>query len=99
MYCIDCGKKLSDKAKICPSCGCPTRQINKSNLTAFLLCLFIGTLGAHRFYVGKKGSAIAMLLLTFSFFGFIISAIWSFVDFVIISCGCFEDKNGFRLSW
>ena len=31
-------------------------------MITLLLCLFAGTLGAHRFYVGKIGSGVGMLL-------------------------------------
>ena len=33
-------------------------------LPAFLMAFFVGALGVHRFYVGKTGSGIAMLVLT-----------------------------------
>jgi TM2 domain-containing membrane protein YozV len=36
----------------------------KTKLVAFLLCTFLGTVGAHRFYVGRIGSAVGQLLLT-----------------------------------
>jgi len=32
---------------------------DKKILPAFLLCGFLGMFGAHRFYVGKTGTAIA----------------------------------------
>ncbi len=35
----------------------------KSTLVAYLLWFFFGGLGAHRFYLGRTGSAIAMLAL------------------------------------
>ena len=34
----------------------------KSNVTALVLCLVLGFLGAHRFYVGKIGTGVAQLL-------------------------------------
>ena len=37
-------------------------QSKKSKITALLLCLFLGTLGAHKFYVGKIGAGIVYLL-------------------------------------
>jgi TM2 domain-containing membrane protein YozV len=36
----------------------------KTKLVAFLLCTFLGTVGAHRFYVGRIGGAVGQLLLT-----------------------------------
>jgi TM2 domain-containing membrane protein YozV len=36
----------------------------KSVGVAYLLWLFLGTLGAHRFYLGQTGTAIVQLVLT-----------------------------------
>lgn len=40
----------------------------KNKWTAFLLCLFLGYLGAHKFYEGKIGMGI-LYLLTFGLMG------------------------------
>ena len=55
---------------------------------AFLLCLFCGGLGVHRYYVGKIGTGI-LYTLTAGLFG-----IGYLVDFIKILCGKFTDKNG-----
>lgn len=60
----------------------------KSRLAALLLCFFLGALGIHRFYVGKIGTGILMLV-TLGGLG-----IWTLVDFVIIIVGGFKDKEG-----
>jgi TM2 domain-containing membrane protein YozV len=36
----------------------------KSMAVAYVLAIFLGTFGAHRFYVGKTGTAITQLVLT-----------------------------------
>ncbi|MEW9921438.1 TM2 domain-containing protein [Marimonas sp. MJW-29] len=36
---------------------------SKSAVVAYLLWFFLGGLGAHRFYLGRSGSGIAMLVL------------------------------------
>ncbi len=46
--------------------GCLGRP--KSKWVAFLLCLFLGYLGAHRFYEGKIGTGI-LYLCTFGLLG------------------------------
>lgn len=68
----------------------------KSRLVAALLAGFLGTLGIHRFYVGKVGTGIAIIaitLLTFFIFGWI----WPLIDFIMILVGSFRDKDGRRL--
>lgn len=75
-----------------------TEKSPKLILPAFLLSLFIGPLGIHRFYVGKIWTGMAMLLLTLSFFGLIVSAIWNWIDFITIICGGFRDGEGRTLT-
>ena len=60
----------------------------KSRLVAFLLCFFLGELGIHRFYVGKVGTGL-LWLFTAGFLG-----IGTLVDFIMILCGAFKDKEG-----
>lgn len=60
----------------------------KSKIVAALLCFFLGCLGIHRFYVGKVGTGI-LWLLTAGCFGF-----GTLIDFIVILCGGFRDKNG-----
>lgn len=67
---------------------------NKSRTVGLLLALFLGHFGAHRFYTGKPGSAVVMLILTLTFVGMIISVIWALVDACIIGFGNFKDQDG-----
>lgn len=51
---------------------------------AYVLCILFGPLGAHRFYLGRKGSAIAMLLISLTVFGLAATYIWTIVDLFLI---------------
>lgn len=68
--------------------GFPAAVSEKGFVPTLLLCLFLGTLGVHRFYVGKIGTGILMLL-TLGGLG-----IWELVDLIVIAVGSFKDKNG-----
>lgn len=57
-----------------------------------IICWFFGALGVHRFCVGKIGTGI-LWLLTLGCFG-----IGVFVDFIMILCGAFTDKQGNKIS-
>jgi len=110
--CPKCGAEIFKEAEICVKCGC--RQYDVPNtisfpcpntrwLATFLFCLLLGIFGAHRFYVGKKNSAIAMLLITLGLgwigIGIIISEIWAIIDLVNIICGNFTDKDDERIRY
>jgi TM2 domain-containing membrane protein YozV len=73
----------------------PEQISPKSRLGALLFCLFLGIFGAHRFYVGKIGTAILIILTVGGCFG-----VWPFVDLILIAIGSFRDKEGRRvLNW
>jgi TM2 domain-containing membrane protein YozV len=76
----------------------------KSRLATTLLAWFLGTLGVHRFYLGKTGTAIAMLVigivgwatiwLPFGFILIIAVGIWALIDFIFAVAGIMKDKEG-----
>jgi TM2 domain-containing membrane protein YozV len=85
-----------------PLDGAPTHDFAADTselriMPAFLLAFFLGVFGAHRFYVGKNGSAVAMLILTLTLVGVLVTAIWATIDWILIVCGEFRDVNGMRL--
>ena len=65
---------------------------DKIILPAFLLAFFFGVFGAHRFYVGKIGTAFAQL------FTFGACGIWSTIDWILLLCKVFTDSEGKRLT-
>lgn len=62
---------------------------DKGFVPTLLLCFFLGVFGVHRFYVGKIGTGILMIL-TLGGLG-----IWSLIDFIMIAVGSFKDKQGY----
>ena len=60
----------------------------KNWLTTFLLSWFLGYLGVHRFYVGKTGTGILMLLTCGG------CGIWALIDWIMVIMGKFTDKDG-----
>ncbi len=67
-----------------PRVGTPSR----SQGTAFLLSLFLGTLGVDRFYLGYTGLGIVKLLTGGG------CGVWALIDCLIIGMGRAKDADG-----
>ncbi len=63
----------------------------KARMVALLLCALLGIFGAHRFYVGKIGTAVLMICTVGGF------GIWVCADLIFIVCGSFRDKQDRRV--
>lgn len=92
-FCSNCGAIITKSAEICPRCGVrqklnSTTEVSTNWLTALLLCIFLGGIGAHRFYVGKIGTGILMLVTLGG------CGIWAIIDLIMIVTGKFTDSNG-----
>jgi hypothetical protein len=106
-FCTQCGVPMRGGDRYCRNCrwdsqGEPAEQPPPSprnlgpasdfnRLTVLLLCLFLGWLGVHRFYVGRSGSGL-LWLFTFGFLG-----VGMIYDLVLIATGEFTDDQGRRL--
>ena len=66
MYCFSCGKQLSNKAVVCPQCGCALRNISTGAIAAFYIggaiVPLIGWAGA--IYLLVKGKVIHAVIVT-----------------------------------
>lgn len=51
---------------------------------AYLLCIFLGAWGAHRLYLGEKGTGILMLILGITIVGLLVTGFWAFIDLFLI---------------
>jgi TM2 domain-containing membrane protein YozV len=69
----------------------PSQISDKSRLVTLLFVVLLGFLGVHRFYVGKIGTGILMVL-TLGGLG-----IWALIDLIFIAVGSFRDKEGKRV--
>jgi len=108
VFCVVCGAEMERGDTFCHACGWDTRTTpnappprlvdpnpsSYNRLTALLLCVLLGFLGLHRFYVGKVGTGLVWLF-TLGFLG-----VGQIFDLVLIATGEFRDANGLRvLRW
>lgn len=96
-HCYACGGVIDAMAVVCPNCGVGQNTpvayaTEKRILPAAALCLLFGVFGAHRFYVGKTGTAF-MQLFTLGGLG-----IWAMIDLVMIIVGAFQDDEGNKIT-
>lgn len=108
VYCVVCGATMNRGDLFCHACGWDGRvspapatprlidpnPSDLNRLAALLLCLLLGFLGVHRFYVGKTGTGL-LWLVTLGFLG-----MGQIVDLILIATGEFRDSEGRRvLRW
>lgn len=64
----------------------------KSTGVAYLLWLFLGWFGVHRFYTGRIKSGVAMLILALTGVGLAVGIPWWLIDVVLVP-GMVREKN------
>ncbi len=112
-YCPNCGAVVNAPANelaFCGHCGhAVVRALNlqdfdveqKSKRVAVLLCIFLGALGVHNFYLGYVKTGIAKLLVFILGFclaaGPILTAIWSLLELIQILSDALPDARGIPL--
>ena len=108
VFCVACGAEMNCGDTYCHSCGWdsrvsptppPQRLVDPNpspcnRLAALLLCVILGFLGLHRFYVGKVGTGLLWLFTL----GFL--SVGVIFDVVLIVTGEFRDADQRRvLRW
>ena len=89
-FCANCGKEVLPDAMVCLNCGVALKSaggtsnanwlpIGKDKITAIILCLFLGAIGVHNFYLGERKKGIAKILLCLVFG---VSAIFALIDLI-----------------
>jgi len=87
-FCRHCGVALNPEQVVCVKCGSAIKTTaspqtiggsaggaSKSKITAGLLAILIGGLGAHKFYMGSWGWGIIFLVLCWTYIPAIIALI------------------------
>lgn len=69
-----------------------TRPSPKSRAVALALAIAVPLVGLHRFYVGKVGTGILMLLTAGGL------GMWWIYDVIMLAAGSFRDTDGRRVS-
>ena len=62
-----------------------------------LLAFFLGTLGIHRFYLGRTGSGLIMLLLSCTVIGLFVTVPWALIDairYLVTDHDDFQNRYG-----
>ena len=66
-----------------PVPSAPAAEPNDRNkLVAALLAFLVGPLGIHRFYLGRIGTGILMLLLSVTVIGLLLTVPWALIDMI-----------------
>jgi TM2 domain-containing membrane protein YozV len=60
----------------------PPPQTDRNKYIAALIAFVLGPFGVHRFYLGRTGTGILMLVLSCTVVGLLISAPWAFIDMI-----------------
>ncbi|WP_235535019.1 TM2 domain-containing protein [Sphingomonas sp. Leaf339] len=55
---------------------------DRNKYVAAALAFLLGTLGIHRFYLGRKGSGIAMIVLSCTVIGLVVTGPWALIDMI-----------------
>ena len=85
-FCQFCGEVIFAVAEICPKCGVrqqpPACDDAPSKVAAGLLAIFLGLLGAHKFYLGQTKLGVFYLLMN-------VLLCWTLIVPLIFSTICF----------
>ena len=69
-FCRACGQGIHEMAASCSNCGAPQQRLApgfiRSQTVAGLLAALLGSLGIHRFYLGKPVSGVLYLLFSWT---------------------------------
>ena len=107
MFCRHCGQEINDEAVICVHCGRAVAPFHEkspqtvapknvyNHVTAGLLALFLGSFGAHKFYLKGYGMGVLFLLFFWTGVPFFVSIIEAILYFACPQ-EKFSEKFGYK---
>jgi TM2 domain-containing membrane protein YozV len=92
---------MSSEAAACPKCGHPNPakqplSASKSRVSAAILALLLGGVGAHKFYLNKAGLGVLYLVFFWTFIPAIIAAVEGII-YLVQDDKTFAEKQGVRI--
>lgn len=98
--CPTCGHTVYLTADICPDCGAyqnPLRSapsgVSGRRLKAIFLAFFLGSLGLHKFYLGRTAQGLLYLVFCWTLIP-AIAGIFESLNYLSLSDEAFESKYG-----
>lgn len=67
---------------VAPAAAPPAPQTDRNKYVAAVIAFLVGPLGIHRFYLGRVGSGVVMLILTCTVIGAALSVPWAIIDMI-----------------
>jgi TM2 domain-containing membrane protein YozV len=94
-FCRACGASIDSRAELCPKCGVRQKAAagGQNRMTAALLALFLGGLGAHKFYLGKPALGLVYLIFCWTFIPAVVALIEG-IGYLSMSDEVFAEKHG-----
>jgi TM2 domain-containing membrane protein YozV len=77
----------------------PPAANDRNKYVAALLAFFLGTLGIHRFYLGRNGTGVLMIVISITVIGLFVTGLWALIDtvrYLIMSDAEFEHRYARR---
>jgi len=94
-FCRACGASIDSRAELCPKCGVRQKAAaaGQSRVTAAVLAIFLGGLGAHKFYLGKSALGVVYLIFCWTFIPAVVALIEG-ISYLSMSDEAFTEKHG-----
>jgi TM2 domain-containing membrane protein YozV len=72
---------------------------DRNKYVAAILAFFLGTLGIHRFYLGRNGTGVLMIVISITVVGLLVTGLWALIDtvrYLVMSDAEFEHRYARR---